>query len=69
MRLPRPVIVALVAVALFAMFVFANREPVRVGFVVTNVVMQSSTLMIISCALGGVAGFAMGLLVRRRPAR
>lgn len=66
MRLPKPLLISLVAVLLFALFVFLNDEAVRVSFLVTSATLPAWAMMVISFCFGMVPGLALGIWGARR---
>jgi len=64
-KLPRPLLIAVIALGLVALFMFLNDQPVRVSFLVTGNVMPVWAVILISFLFGLVPGLSVGWWLAR----
>ncbi len=63
MKIPKPLLLSLIALGLMALFVFLNAQPVRVHLIVYSDTMPAYALILASLVLGAVPSFALGAWV------
>lgn len=65
MKLPRPVLISLIALGLLALFMFLNDTPVKVSFLVFSDVLPIYAVILLSFVLGLLPGIGLGAWVTR----
>lgn len=69
MKLPRPVLLSLIALCLLAVFMFLNATPVRISFLVYADVLPVYAVILLSFLLGLVPGVGLGAWFTRMRAK